>query len=64
LNGSRGMSAEQLSEQLNQSVALDKIKCSDTVEQAYGQAWDSAQKGDRVLIFGSFHTVEAILRLN
>jgi len=64
LGGSRGMSSEQLSEQLNQSVTQDKIKQSDTVEKAYEQAWSSAKKGDRVLIFGSFHTVEAILRLN
>jgi len=64
LGGSRGMTSEQLSEQLHQHIDLSQIKQSDTVELAHKQAWDYAEKGDRILIFGSFHTVEAVLRLN
>lgn len=64
LDGNRGMTSEQLSQQLNQYVEGDKITQADTVELAYKKAWASANKGDRILIFGSFHTVEAILRLN
>ncbi|NOQ81933.1 MAG: bifunctional tetrahydrofolate synthase/dihydrofolate synthase [Methylophaga sp.] len=64
LDGSRGMTSEQLSQQLSQYIEWDKIKQADTVELAYKKAWAIANKGDRILIFGSFHTVEAILRLN
>jgi len=64
LEGGRGMTSEHLSEQLNQSVGANKIEQFDSVELAYQQAWNMAKKGDRVLIFGSFHTVEAVLKLN
>jgi len=64
LDGSRGMTADQLSEQLCLAIDNTKIQQSDTVETAYKQALSYANKGDRILVFGSFHTVEAVLRLN
>ena len=64
LEGGRGMTSEQLSEQLSLSVQANKISQFESIEMAYKQAWKSAEKGDRILIFGSFHTVEAVLRLN
>ncbi len=34
-----------------------------SVVEAYQAALETAQTGDRVLVFGSFHTVEAVMRL-
>jgi len=64
LDGNRGMTATQLSQQLSNHIRRDKINQSESVEIAYQQACNRAEKGDRILIFGSFHTVEAVLRLN
>jgi len=64
LDGDRGMTAMDLSQQLTNHIRSDKVNQSDSVELAYQQACNSAKKGDRILIFGSFHTVEAVLRLN
>jgi len=64
LDGNRGMTAMQLSQQLSNHIRSDKIHQSGSVEIAYQQACNRAEKGDRILIFGSFHTVEAVLRLN
>ena len=64
LEGDRGMTSEQLSQQLGRFIGSNKLQELDSIEQAYKQAWKSAEKGDRILIFGSFHTVEAVLRLN
>ncbi len=64
LNGSRGMSAEDLSENVVKLVPEQKIKCFEMVEDAYQQAALLLTENDRLLVFGSFHTVEAIMRLS
>lgn len=64
LGGSRGMSSEQLTEQLLEHINAENIEQFDIVELAYKQALKSANSGDRILIFGSFHTVEAVLRIS
>jgi dihydrofolate synthase/folylpolyglutamate synthase len=61
LEGSRGMTSDTLAAQLSNSIDEDKIRPFSTVIEAYDQAMIGANKGDRVLVFGSFHTVEAVL---
>ncbi len=63
LDGSRGMTAAALTEKVATIVGSQKtINCL-TVKQAYQQAMVDSEQDDRVLIFGSFHTVEAAMRL-
>tara|TARA_R110002050_G_scaffold71891_3_gene154635 strand:+ start:17398 stop:18666 length:1269 start_codon:yes stop_codon:yes gene_type:complete len=61
LEGSRGMTSETLAVQLATIIDKNKIRPFPTVIEAYDQAIMAAKKGDRVLVFGSFHTVEAVL---
>jgi len=61
LDGSRGMTSDALAAQLSNIIDNDKIRPFSRVIEAYEQAMNGAQKGDRVLVFGSFHTVEAVL---
>mgnify|MGYP000179081346 CR=1 FL=1 len=63
LEGDRGMSSTDLAEQLKKSVNSEAMLISDDVESAYKQALNHAVTGDRVLVFGSFHTVEAAIRI-
>lgn len=64
LTGSRGMSAETLALQLADDIDGDKVNTFDTVPEAYTEAMTVAEEGDRVLIFGSFHTVESVMSLS
>lgn len=61
LEGNRGMTSEELVERLSDIIDRDNINPFPTVIEAYEQAMAVAKKGDRVLVFGSFHTVEAVL---
>ena len=61
LAGSRGMTSDTLATQLRAVIDDDIIRPFSTVIEAYDQAIAAAKKGDRVLVFGSFHTVEAVL---
>ena len=63
LNGERGMSSTILADQLKPYIEQQKIKQFDMVCLAYQHAMQIAERGDRILVFGSFHTVEAVLRL-
>jgi len=63
LASNRGLSAEALAVQLTGIIATDRVATFETVALAYTQAMEIAVMGDRVLIFGSFQTVEAVLRL-
>ncbi len=62
LNGERGQAAESLAVSLQAAVPAASYSTSETVEQAYHLAMQAAEPGDRILIFGSFHTVEAVMR--
>lgn len=64
LQGARGMTGHDLAIQVTEIVGEDKVFDHKIVVDAYQQAMQIAQKGDRVLTFGSFHTVESVLRLN
>ncbi len=62
LEGDRGQSSEMLGSSLQNAVPDATFSTRETVEQAYHMAMQNAQPGDRLLIFGSFHTVEAVMR--
>jgi len=64
LSGSRGMTSAQLAEQLTSHINVNKIEQADSIELALQQANKKAVKGDRILAFGSFHTVEEVIRAN
>jgi dihydrofolate synthase / folylpolyglutamate synthase len=55
LPGARGGSAAQLAQRLNLPEA--RITLADSVQRGCELASDAARRGDRVVVFGSFHTV-------
>jgi dihydrofolate synthase / folylpolyglutamate synthase len=55
LPGARGTSAEQLAERLR--LAATKVTLATSVDAGCEMASHNARPGDRVLVFGSFHTV-------
>ncbi|NQY27533.1 MAG: bifunctional tetrahydrofolate synthase/dihydrofolate synthase [Piscirickettsiaceae bacterium] len=64
LETDRGMTVEDLALQLSAILDADKIKKYDTIHLAYKQAKNNTLAGDRILIFGSFLTVQSITMLN
>jgi len=62
VDSARGQSAEELARGLKGKIADSRIHVSEAIEEAYNQAMAQANPGDRVLVFGSFHTVEAVMR--
>lgn len=60
--GGRGQSAQALQARL-QDTAAAVAPVHDSVAQALQQALEQARAGDRVLVFGSFHTVAAALHV-
>ena len=63
LDGSRGLNSDDLANKIKAIVGKDKTFPHAAVEEAYQQAMLESKADDRVLIFGSFHTVEAVMRL-
>lgn len=63
LDGQRGMSGEALAQNLSASLPSENLKAHTTVAEAYQAAMSQSAAGDRILIFGSFHTVEAAMLL-
>jgi len=63
LDGERGMSGEELAQNLSVLLSAENLDAYDTVAAAYKAAMAAAVTGDRLLIFGSFHTVEAAMLL-
>jgi dihydrofolate synthase/folylpolyglutamate synthase len=62
LDGARGQSAAQLQQRLQQTPAASASLSKD-VATALNAALAQAAEGDRVLLFGSFHTVADALPL-
>lgn len=60
----RAASAQQLVDNLEKAGVKGRVKRFDSIEDAYQAAIESAEKGDRIIVFGSFHTVAAILPLS
>ncbi len=63
LEANRGMSSDELEQQLIAILPKNKIKKFATVDKAYKHAKSNAIIEDRVLTFGSFLTVQSILVL-
>ncbi|WP_430010015.1 bifunctional tetrahydrofolate synthase/dihydrofolate synthase [Methylophaga lonarensis] len=61
LEGDRGLSGEALATQLLPQVDAERVSIFDAVSNAYVAALSAANTNDRILVFGSFHTVEAIM---
>lgn len=59
----RGAKAEQLATTLKNLDENTKVTCFAEVQQAIEAADSAAESGDRVIIFGSFHTVELAMRV-
>ncbi|WP_165090265.1 bifunctional tetrahydrofolate synthase/dihydrofolate synthase [Neisseria yangbaofengii] len=56
----RGMTIDALQEKLVQQ-GIDKIKAFDRVQSAYQAALAKASENDRIVVFGSFHTVADVM---
>jgi dihydrofolate synthase/folylpolyglutamate synthase len=61
LTVSRGESVENLKQTIAKFGANTHITSFDTVELAWKHACDDAEEKDRVVVFGSFHTVGGII---
>ncbi len=60
LAGARGCGSQRLHDALlTAGVPPAAIRSFDTVAQAFGAARDAAGEADRIVVFGSFHTVAA-----
>lgn len=62
LTGKRAATLEKLKNAFSQ-VDISAVAFSNTIAEAYYAAHSQAESGDRVVIFGSFYTVAAILKL-
>lgn len=58
----RGASPEILIRALESEQVTSAIKSFDTPAAAYSHAWETASQNDRIIAFGSFHTVAEVLR--
>jgi dihydrofolate synthase / folylpolyglutamate synthase len=61
LEGARGTSAAFIREELARAGILECVSCYESVTAAYTQACDMAGQNDRIVVFGSFHTVAAVM---
>lgn len=60
----RGAPATRIEQELRQAtVSPEKISSFETASEAYAAAMDRASDRDRIVVFGSFHTVAAVQRL-
>lgn len=57
----RGMSGDELAAKLAQANVCGKIVVLPSVAEAYFAACDKASENDRIVVFGSFHTVAAAM---
>jgi dihydrofolate synthase/folylpolyglutamate synthase len=62
LDGARGASTAQLARAF-ESAAVSGATACDSIAAAYAQACDIAAENDRIVVFGSFFTVAAVMRL-
>ena len=62
LEGPRGQSAAALGQRLRKALPDAEFTESASVDAAYARAMAEAKTGDRVVVFGSFQTVAAVLK--
>ncbi len=60
LEGSRAMSAETLADKVTAAIEPKEIHLKQKIEDAYALAKSLLSSEDRLVVFGSFHTVEAV----
>ena len=58
----RGQAAAALTEQL-QALGIDRVKSFETVADAWRGALSAAGENDRIVVFGSFHTVAEVMAI-
>ncbi len=63
LDGPRGATARQLAQALDQAGVPGTPELLPDVAAAYGRLRRLSRPGDRIVVFGSFHTVATVLRL-
>ena len=56
----RGMTAEALVRKLSEH-GIENVKVFENIEKAYRAALEKAGENDRIIVFGSFHTVAAVM---
>jgi len=56
----RGMTAEVLVRKLSEH-GIENVKVFENIEKAYRAALEKAGENDRIVVFGSFHTVAAVM---
>ena len=56
----RGMTAEALVRKLSEH-GIENVKVFENIENAYRAALEKAGENDRIVVFGSFHTVAAVM---
>jgi dihydrofolate synthase / folylpolyglutamate synthase len=61
LEGMRGSTAEHVREELARAGVIENVLVYDNVADAYEHACKRAAEADRILAFGSFHTVAAVM---
>jgi dihydrofolate synthase/folylpolyglutamate synthase len=62
LGGARGAGVADLAQALAAN-SITAVTASDDIAGAYSQACDIATENDRILVFGSFYTVAAVMQL-
>jgi dihydrofolate synthase / folylpolyglutamate synthase len=60
-DAARGQSAQALQQRLGS--LRGRVSCHTGIAPAFAAARKAAVPGDRIVVFGSFHTVEAVLRM-
>jgi len=62
LSGPRGASARVLADALRSAGATGEVACFENPLDAYAAARKRAGENDRIVVFGSFHTVAEVMR--
>ena len=60
--GARGATVEQLAQKLDAHALADRYSRHSSIAKAYAAAREKAGENDRILVFGSFHTVAEVLQ--
>jgi len=63
ISAPRGADAELLAEALRAAHVAGAIVLCGNIAEAYAQACDMATQNDRILVFGSFYTVAAVMQV-
>jgi len=62
LSGARGAGVAELA-QMFAASSIAAVTACDDIATAYSQACDIAMENDRIMVFGSFYTVAAVMQL-